>query len=958
MSLELRILGPLAVVVDGHVSVLRHSRRRTLLTALLMGDGRRVLNERLGAALWEDPPPSATSNLRTYVADLRRILGRHGDRLGRCDGGYLLRVEPGELDRHSWEADVAAGRQAFANREYAAAADHLGRALDRWSGAAAEAVPRLGAVGRSLDSLDADRLFATEWYAQACLHAGRFAPIVHRLRPFVADHPTRELAWRLLMIALDATGDRGAALETYTVARQAIIAEVGVEPGEELREMQRLILRGDSGAALATVQAATAAVRKEHGAPDADAQGRADTPVDQPPAEPATAPPRTLPAAPQLVGRDPMLAEIGQVLSDSARATVVALHGPAGVGKSALAVQAAHELAASCPDGQIYIDMCGSTPGLTPVTAAEAVNSVLRALGVRPGAGTTADAAARMRSAMAGRRLLLLLDNVVDAAQIRTLLPGVAGTATIVTSRRMLSTLDVQRHLAVTALTPDASRTLLARISGPGRVAADSAAVAELTALCGHLPLALRIVGARLLSRPDWSVESMVGRLADERHRLDELSFDDLAVRSGLAVACDSLADRAAGDTASTLFVRWGLVCVPHIGVAMAQSLLDSSAATARAALDRLAEARLIEPLREDRYQMHDLVRLYARERGDAQCTASERDETLHRARIYYLGTARRARDLLRVNTLRLVDEFVDTRQVTTFADQPAALDWFETERGNLLAALRQSGREDGAGCPRFVTRMAAELYPFLPMRGHYRDWLEVARLALAAARRCGGPDDEAVALTHLGGAYQRVGHFDDAVAALRTALTLQEQRGNAAEVAVVLDHLGIALAAAKELTAARDCFHRSLALHKANESHGAVGITLNNLADVHLLREEPADALRCLRESLRLRRRLGDSLGLGVTILTIGQVHAHEGRYVQALSWLARALTAVREAGNREAEWRALTVRAQLHRSRGLRDQARQDLVAALTISEEIGDPITIAEVRDALDGLVSAGG
>ncbi|MFI6132846.1 tetratricopeptide repeat protein [Micromonospora sp. NPDC051141] len=528
---------------------------------------------------------------------------------------------------------------------------------------------------------------------------------------------------------------------------------------------------------------------------------------------------------------------------------------------------------------------------------------------------------------------------------------SVLGTATvIVTSRTALPTLDVA-HLAVGALTSDESVALLARHAGPERILAAPKEAAALADLCDHLPLALRIVGARLFGRPEWTLTDMVARLADEQFRLDELSCDDLAVRASLAVTAELLADRPGGPEAVDLFDRWGMVCPPTIGLELTQVLTGADAREARALLDQLAAAGLVEPCGTDRYRLHDLVRLYAMERGRRDPTT--RAATIHAARCHWLGTTRRAGDHLRRVPDRPADGFVEARAVVTFADQREALRWLERERENLIAAARVAARDSTTEGDLFAVRLCAELYPFLPMRGYYRDLREVAQAALRCARRLGSRPDEATALTYFAVAQSRLGETERAVDSLRIALALREADDDTEAVAVAVDHLGVLLAAAGRLDEARAAFLRALDLHRPRADRRRMGVTLNNLADVLLQLDQSDAALVHLRESLRLRREIGDELGLGITILTIGQAYARSGRYRQAHGWLDRALTAARDTGNREAEWRVLTERAKVHRDTGQQLPARDDLHLALAISEQTGDTIGADEVRRALDAL-----
>ncbi|MEU4565324.1 tetratricopeptide repeat protein [Micromonospora sp. NPDC023956] len=924
MTIEFGLLGPVTLRVDGDHVALPGGRPRLLLAALLLGRGRRVSADRLLGGLWDEAPPSAQANLRTYVTRLRLALGPYRDRLTWVNHGYVLAVEPDELDLDRFETDVQDALGAGAEERRERCADLLATALRRWRGEAAEGLPRHGTLGRSLDALDESRWMAVERYAAACVEAGRHQSAVTALRSLLADQPARESAWEGLVQALVRSGDRVEAMAALAAADAALLGAVGRGTGRVLREVERELRNGTSGPARRPTPVSR----------DGSSEDAPSTPP----------PPSTLPPPVALVGREALMTRIEAELS---RTNMIVLHGPAGVGKSALAGNLATRLAPSCPGGQLYLDLCGSSPGLAPMTVEEAIGSLLRTLGGDRSGGTSGAEAAELRVRATERRVLVVLDNVVDAGQVRRLLSILGNATVIVTSRTTLPTLDVT-HLAIGELGSEEAVTLLARHAGPHRFAESPREAEALAGLCGHLPLALRIVGARLASHPEWTLAAMVARLSDEQYRLDELSCDDLAVRASLAVTCDVLAERPGGLDSLDLFDRWGMIGSPALGLELARVLTGATAREARTALDRLADAGLIEACGMDRYRLHDLVRIFAMERGRRDPAA--RVAALHAARCYLLDTARRARDQIRPVAGRLPDAFVEASATVTFAHQREALEWLETERDNLVAAARVAAQDDTPEGDLFAVRLCAELYPFLPMRGYYRELREVAGGALRCARRLRSRPDEAASLTYVAVAQSRLGETGQAVDSLLEALALREADGDSHEVAVTLDHLGVLLAAAGRLDEARVGFLRALEMHRRSGDRGRVGLTLNNLADLLLQLGQTDSALVHLEESLRLRRELGDQLGVGITMVTMGQVYARRGQCRQAYGWLGRAITAARDTGNREAEWRALTVRAEVHRANGQPLAARDDLHLALALSEQIGDVNGSREVRRAL--------
>jgi DNA-binding SARP family transcriptional activator/tetratricopeptide (TPR) repeat protein/DNA-binding transcriptional ArsR family regulator len=911
MAIEFALLGPLTLTIGGGQVALPGGKQQLLLTALLLARGRRVPSGELMEDLWIDPPASARVNLRGYVKQLRDALGPYRERLTwTATSGYLLAVQPQELDVDTFEAEV---RRA-ADAEPQPAMEILGLALGRWRGAAAEGLPRHGRIGQELAELDGSRAAVVQRFAIACRQAGQPGEAVAALRALTADQPAREPGWAALAETLSQCGDTEAALAVIAEADTALLATAGRRGGQSLRDAERQLRDSETS-------------------------------------QPAAGASLAFPPPVALVGRQRLAVQVESALSD---APAVVLHGSAGVGKSALASQVAWRLSPAYPGGLYYLDMCGSSPGLTPMTADEAIGSLLRAFGGRSD-GSTAAQMAELRLKASEQRVLVVLDNVAEAGQVRRLLSVLSDALVIVTSRTMLSTLDVT-HLNVGILDPDDSVTLLTRYAGASRFTQAAAQARELAALCGHLPLALRIVGARLARHPEWTLGDMAERLTGEQHRLDELSCDDLAVRTSLAVTGDLLARRSGGPEALSLFDRWGMVCSPVFSLELARALTGAEPTAIRQALDRLAEAGLIEAYGDGRYRMHDLVRLYATERGQAD--AAQRDMAVHTARCYFLGTARHARDQIRSDRQVDTDDTFAAPSTVDFAGAAEALRWLETERENLVAAAHTAAHDGTAEGALFAIRMCAELYPFLPMRGYHRELREVAKGALLCARRLGNRADEAASLTYFAVAQSRLGEADQALSCLRLALSLREADGQQQAVAVTLDHLGVLLAAAGRLAESRTSFLRALTMHRRHGDRRRVGVTLNNLADVLLQLGQTDAALVHLRESLRLRREIGDELGLGITMLTIGQVYASSGQYQQAFQLLDRALPTARATGNREAEWRVLTVRAEVHRVTGHKGAALDDLRQALALSEETGDADATRQVRRAMAGLNSRRG
>ncbi|HEY3003109.1 MAG TPA: BTAD domain-containing putative transcriptional regulator [Kribbellaceae bacterium] len=618
MSLEFRLLGRVEVRRDGVPLPLGTAKQRAMLTTLLLEANRPVSLDRLIEPLWgATPPRSAVANLRSYAAALRRILcepARSGTaRLVAERRAYVLTVDPGELDLATFEDLAAQARAALARDDAAFAVQRLSEALAIWRGAAGEGLPTGTVLEFQLTALDERRLAVLEDWAETRLALGEHAVLVGELRAHVAEHPLRERAWGQLMLALYRSGNAASALAAYADAAAVLQKQLGIKPGMELRRLHAAMLDRDE--ALTAPPADRSSTRIAAPRPDQE-QGHAATSR------------RQLPPGVTVVGRASQLATLCAAVAPGGASdapTIVAVHGPAGVGKSSLAIHAAHTLAASFPDGQLYVDLQGNRADVEPLTHGEALARLLRTLGVPPPEVPPHDAerAGWYRSLLAGRRVLILFDNATDAAQLRPLLLAHPEGAVLLTSRRKLTTLDGASHLGLGPLTPASALDLLRDLAGRGRVDADASVAAQLARLCDHLPLALRIAGARLASRPRWPLHLLVDYMAEERHRLDLLSFEDLCMRSSLAGSYRPLTRH--DPAAARAFRLLGLFRPAEVSLAAGAALLGVPISTAKRTLERLVDTRLLDSPAPGRYRMPDLVRLYAKELASEHETQPER---------------------------------------------------------------------------------------------------------------------------------------------------------------------------------------------------------------------------------------------------------------------------------------------------------------------------------------------
>ncbi|MGY4899303.1 BTAD domain-containing putative transcriptional regulator [Micromonospora aurantiaca (nom. illeg.)] len=593
MQLDIRLLGPVELRVGGRRVAPGPGKRRAVLAGLALAANRSVSLDRLAAMVWSDvPPPSATANLRSHLAALRRMVG---DRLVTRPNGYELRMQPDELDVTEFHRLAENGRTALVRGYALDAVPALDAALALWRGAAGEGLPTGTTLDNRWASLEEQRLQVFEVLTDARLAVGRHAELLPGLREHLAAYPLRERAWGQLMLALYRCGEVPAALAAYRDARARLDQHLGIEPGEELAALHRAILERAPDVSYTRPPPVIAAPSTADPAPAAET-GR-------------TVPRELPPDLVTFVGRTREAGEVSTGATGRAPAVVV-VTGPPGSGKTGLAVHAAHAVAGEFTDGQIFVDVAYRAS----VTPAELLARVLRALGVAPGdmPDSADERAGRLRSLTAGRRLLLVLDGVTGAAQVRPLLPASPGPALIAVARRALGNLDGVRRVALSPLAEPGARELLAALAGPERLASDPGATAELIGLCAGSVLALRVAGSRLATWPGMPVAALVGELTAGGSTLDLLSYDDLSVRASLAAAVAGVASE--DEVAGRLFELLAACPEAPAAVDRAAAELGESTERIRRAMEGLVDAHLVARDGAARYRLPALVRDYAAE--------------------------------------------------------------------------------------------------------------------------------------------------------------------------------------------------------------------------------------------------------------------------------------------------------------------------------------------------------
>jgi DNA-binding SARP family transcriptional activator len=597
MGLEIKILGPWEIAANGEPVVLAGERRIGVLTRLALSAGQPVPAEQLITQVWgESTATTAGKQLHIVVSKLRGLLSPHQDDeiIATVSGGYQLNLPRERIDAHLFSLLARRARAARARAEIATADGLFHQALALWRGDALAGVTAPWVQAESA-RLEEERLSTLEDHVDLRLAAGDHDAVVPVLTAHVEANPLRERPRAQLMLALYRASRPSEALAVYLETRRVVADELGIEPGLALRRLQQAVLRQDAALDLpAPAQRATLA-----------------KPVI----------PTELPAGIRaFTARATEIAWLHRTLTDTRPGLpgVAAVHGPGGVGKSALAVHVAHAVADRFADGVLYVDLHAATAGLQPLSPFDALARLLRSLGLDGAAipPTLDEAAARYRSLTSTRNLLVVLDDALDAGQVRPLVPAGPACAVIITSRLIMASLDSASHLQLTRLDHADATTLFVRLAGPGRVRGEPEAVQQIVRQCGGLPLALRISAARVAARPDRTLSCLADQLTDPDHRLDALEHADLAIRDSIAVSLQHLLREPAGHDASHAFFMLGLLETPIHTAAGTSALTGWPERRAEAALNHLVDARLLESAGPDRYWMHDLIRLHAREQA------------------------------------------------------------------------------------------------------------------------------------------------------------------------------------------------------------------------------------------------------------------------------------------------------------------------------------------------------
>ena len=906
-QLRVGVLGPVRAWFTDRELPTGPPRQQAVLAMLAMRANRAVSRDELVDAVWgQQAPASAEGGVHTYVAGLRRVLepgrSRRGPSqvLASAAGGYVLRLDAGQVDAIIFERGLAAGRRLRGAADLSGAIAALDAALSEWHGSAFAGVPGPFASAERVRLAEL-RSAAAEERAELLLDLGRHEQAVPELAALVAEHPLRERMRGLLMIALYRCGRQAEALQAFHDARQVLADELGIDPGPELSRIHQQILSLDP-----TLEAPSRPVPAAAAPPPSLPPVGGTAPSDPAPAQlPLEAPgfsgrhaelERMLTLIGAGPGQDPAAPDRGP-----GRDTVqiIAITGTAGVGKTSLANRFARQVAKRFPDGQLYVNLRGFDPSGSALGPESALRFFLDALGVQPQRMPVdlEGRAALFRSMLDGKRVLIVLDNARDPDQVRPLLPGSPGSLVVVTSRSQLTGLVVAEGatpLSLDVLTEEEAHELLGRRLGPDVIAAEPEAASELISLCARLPLALGVAAGRAAIRPGFSLAALAAELRDTRNRLEVLDAGDAAtdVRAVLSWSYEQLSPSAA-----RMFRLLGLHPGPDVSLAAAASLAGVSRSEAGAALRELTRVHAVAEHVPGRFAFHDLLRAYAVDQAETMDSPADRQAAERRCLDHYLHTGHAG--ALQSNSLRKPLDLDPPALGTVpeeFSGRSPALAWFEAENPILVGLLNQAIAE---GNDRYAWQITWTLAPFFYRRGRWHECISLQRQALKAAQRLGDPVGLGHAHYELGRGLVITGDFAEAEPHLSIALDIFGRLGDRANEATVHQGFG------------------ALFEHQGRY----------------------AQSLVHAREAMRVVEEIGPPSTLAGLENSVGWLYAHLGQCEKALVYCQRSLEFQREIGYRGGEADTLDSLGYTHSRMNDHRQAAECYQQAVDIYHEIGD-------------------
>ncbi|MGN9781332.1 AfsR/SARP family transcriptional regulator [Nonomuraea sp. ZG12] len=922
-------------------------RQKIVLAMLLLEPEKVISTDRLIEAVWDDdPPPTAREQIHFCVSRLRRAMGRaHGAHLIETRRpGYLLRLDGCTLDTRLFDARVAEGQRALRNGDPARFVAGMRGALALWRGAALSDISA-PLVQHCVVRLEERRLSALEQSIEIELAAGLDQDLAAELATLTRQHPLRERFHALFMMALYRHGRQAEALDVYRNIHRLLTAELGIEPSADLRSLHREMLAGEHVFGQAPLRVGSV----PFGNSIDPAQKRLAEPISAPPVHPGV-PTLLPPAISDFTGRTDL---IHAVLTDVIGTTsagralpVVVFHGRGGAGKTAFVVHLAHLMAGDFPDGQLFAHLHADSRAADP---ADILGRFLRALGVS-GSSLPHDVEERgevYRNLLGKRRMLIVLDDAESEEQVMPLLPGSGQCSVLVTSRRRLTGLPAERIEIPTMSRPSAV-TLLDHAIGGERAQAEPEAVEDLCDLCDGLPLALRIVAARLAARPHWKVAGLVERLTDETRRLDELNHGKMGVRASISLSYNSLSPEA-----RRLFRLLALSEASSFPAWVGAPLLETGLLQAEDAIGELAEAYLFDVESgpgPDRYRFPAMMRSFARERLLEEESPAERRSALERlvgCLLFLAGEAYRREysgDYLlpagRASRWALPASFLDRVLIEPLA-------WYEQERQFLLSGIRQAA---AAGLVEHSWNLALSVVPLLESQSYFSDWRESHAMALKAACRHGNQRGEAAMRYSLGSLDMIQRRPGPATQQFEQAMALYEQLDDEHGAALVLRYMAFLNRQNGDLETALSQWGAALRTFQQVGDRVAEAYVLHNMAQANIDLGDDEAAQSLLGRATHISDQIGNRRVGAQVQHRLGTLHLTRGEFVEAAELFTAVLATTRRSGDRLGECHALLGLAEADLRRGAHQQAGPLLERALTLVNTVGDSVVRNRVELAL--------
>ncbi len=943
-QLGFSVLGSLEAEVDGVPVRLGGRREQRLLASLLINAGRLVPASYLVGTMWPDrPPKTAVRQVSNAIARLRHDLGVARSAVVTTGSAYRIVTSSASLDSARFEAGYRQGAELLAAGLVSQAADRLADALALWRGPAFDGLEG-DAIEQTARRLDEERLAACELLIGARLRLGETDAAVREAFDLAARHPTRETLQCLTMLALYRAGRAADALRAFDRTRTALAEELGVDPSAELSALHQQILRTD-----AELMEDTALVRYGVGGLRAgmDTGGRRDDAEARKALFPR---PAQLPAdLPAFGGRAAELEAVLAIGHDGPR--LIAIDGMPGVGKTALAVHAAHRLAPLFPDGQLFVNLEGFSPAGDPVEPATALEALLRSLGIQGPdipAGT-GQRAALFRSCLDGKRMLLVLDNALSATQVSPLLPGSASCRVLITSRTRLVDLDGAELLSLEPFSRADAVDLLGRIVGPSRLKKESPDAADLVAsLCGDLPLALAVTASRLRARASWTLDFVARQLRDERNRFGELTAGERDVAGAFRVSYLNLS-----EAERRVFRRLSHHPGAAFDLASTAAVAEVDLGEARRLAERLVDVNLLRQPSMDRYEMHDLLRSYARELLLAEEPEDQRDAMMRRLFDYYRSTVAAAMEFIDPDSDDEARDGLDVPKSEfgqSFPDYDQAAHWMDTQWQNVLpvaVAMNHSQRYAE------LVLFCSSVWRYFDNRGHYHQAREIHTLALSAARATGNRVLEYQALHNYGLTLLRQDEFTESNRVFAEVFELATAAGDVrmqcrakGNSAVTHWLTGEAEEAIEQLGWVRDTAHTTgNALIEARARH-RIGL-------IHTEKGRPFEAAGELDQALRLAHENESADLEAECFVALGITSRSLGDNTLAITQFGTAAEVLESTGNRSLLPLAHQEMAKTLDIVGERSKAERHHRLALRLYTDLGiaDSPEVRELRQRLN-------